>query len=192
MSFLARTHQPEEGRNPVTTLFTIRTGGKTIATLTPQADDAVQVSIDRNGSALAGLDFRADGTVHVGHWPDGEVWETAAVMTGSPNGYTAEDAARGQGYAAAIDVMRAENLPMSVGLLEAARDLEHLDAVDSSPLDMTDLGTDELHPRLVDAVKGLPAGHPVRALWDRLDEILTDGGPECLPAAWDAAPEWGV
>lgn len=28
-----------------------------------------------------------------------------------------------------------------------------------------------------------------RALWERLDEILTAGGPECLPAAWDANGE---
>jgi hypothetical protein len=38
--------------------------------------------------------------------------------------------ARANGYQRAIEVMRAEHLPMSVGLLEAQRDLDALDAKD--------------------------------------------------------------
>jgi hypothetical protein len=38
--------------------------------------------------------------------------------------------ARADGYQHAIDVMRAERLPMSVGLLEAQRDLDALDAAE--------------------------------------------------------------
>ncbi|MGW6455269.1 hypothetical protein ACWF94_04970 [Streptomyces sp. NPDC055078] len=48
--------------------------------------------------------------------------------------------------------------------------------------DLEGLGTDELHTLMVEALQELPSGHPVRVLWDRMDEFLTDGGPEGIPA----------
>ncbi|MEU0234102.1 MULTISPECIES: hypothetical protein [unclassified Streptomyces] len=51
------------------------------------------------------------------------------------------------------------------------------------PLD--EMGTDELHAAMVEAMRELPATHLVREIWERLNEVLTDGGPECLPAPWD-------
>ena len=48
-----------------------------------------------------------------------------------------------------------------------------------------DLGTDALHALMGEAVQELPPDNPVRLLWKRMDQILTDGGPECLPAPWD-------
>lgn len=53
-----------------------------------------------------------------------------------------------------------------------------------------EVGTDKLHRAMADAVRELPETHLVRLIWERLDWILENGGPECLPAPWDAAPEW--
>ena len=55
----------------------------------------------------------------------------------------------------------------------------------STDVDLEGLGTDELHTLMAAAIQGLPGVHPVRVLWDRMDQILTDCGPECLPAPWD-------
>ncbi|MCX4826353.1 hypothetical protein OG883_42695 [Streptomyces sp. NBC_01142] len=54
-----------------------------------------------------------------------------------------------------------------------------------TPTNLDEVGTDELHASMAEAIRELPEEHPVRALWERLDEILTAGGPECLPAPWD-------
>ncbi|WP_331726421.1 hypothetical protein [Streptomyces sp. NBC_00470] len=51
--------------------------------------------------------------------------------------------------------------------------------------DLDELGTDGLHALMLKAVRDLPERHPVRTLWERLNEILVNGGPECLPAPWD-------
>ncbi|MFF3959142.1 hypothetical protein ACFYY1_39010 [Streptomyces sp. NPDC001890] len=55
----------------------------------------------------------------------------------------------------------------------------------SMQIDLEELGTDELHTLMIEAIQELLTSHQVRALWERMDEILTDGGPECLPAPWD-------
>ena len=61
-----------------------------------------------------------------------------------------------------------------------------------SPLnDHEGLGTDELRTLLAEAIHELPITHPVRRLWERMDQILTDGSPECLPAPWDGDLEPG-
>ncbi|MFE5864505.1 hypothetical protein [Streptomyces virginiae] len=52
-----------------------------------------------------------------------------------------------------------------------------------------ELGTDELHVLMTEAIRELPETNPVRRLWERLDEILTAGGIECLPAPWDGCSE---
>ncbi|MDQ1031321.1 hypothetical protein QF035_008903 [Streptomyces umbrinus] len=52
-----------------------------------------------------------------------------------------------------------------------------------------ELGTDELHVLMTEAIRELPETNPVRRLWERLDEILTAGGIECLPAPWDGYSE---
>ncbi|MEY9842523.1 hypothetical protein [Streptacidiphilus sp. EB103A] len=63
-------------------------------------------------------------------------------------------------------------------------------------MDLDGLGTDELHPMMVQAVRELAPEHPVRVLWQALDEILTAGGAQCLPMAWepDGGPQdhWEV
>jgi hypothetical protein len=51
--------------------------------------------------------------------------------------------------------------------------------------DYMEWGTDQLHEALSDVIQSLPGSHPVRALWERLDQILIDGGPDCLPAPWE-------
>ncbi|MFD8597656.1 hypothetical protein ACFV1L_21900 [Kitasatospora sp. NPDC059646] len=53
---------------------------------------------------------------------------------------------------------------------------------------LDEAGTDVLHADLVEAVRQLPEDHRVRVLWERLDEILTAGGGECLPGPWDHLP----
>ncbi|MFF1678786.1 hypothetical protein ACFVYG_22440 [Streptomyces sp. NPDC058256] len=54
---------------------------------------------------------------------------------------------------------------------------------------LDELGTDDLHTSMTEAIRELPEAHPARGLWQRLDEILTAGGPECLPAPWDGCSE---
>ncbi|MFJ8676769.1 hypothetical protein [Streptomyces sp. NPDC093589] len=54
---------------------------------------------------------------------------------------------------------------------------------------LDELGTDDLHASMTEAMRELAEAHPLRRLWERLDEILTVGGPECLPAPWDAYSE---
>ncbi|NUR01533.1 MAG: hypothetical protein HOY79_34895 [Streptomyces sp.] len=63
-----------------------------------------------------------------------------------------------------------------------------------TPTNLDELGTDELHVSMTEAIRELPEDHPARVLWERLDEILTAGGPECLPAPWDeySEPEHGT
>jgi hypothetical protein len=63
--------------------------------------------------------------------------------------------------------------------------------VDATPLD--EMGTDDLLRVLRAHVGELPEGSAFAAAWKRLDETLTNGGVECLPAPWDGygdhAPE---
>ncbi|MFJ9900522.1 hypothetical protein ACIQPR_45065 [Streptomyces sp. NPDC091280] len=59
----------------------------------------------------------------------------------------------------------------------------------STQTGLEELGTDELHTLMAETVQQLPIGHPVRLLWERMDGILTAGGPECLPAPWDGPDE---
>ncbi|MFD5079555.1 hypothetical protein [Streptomyces sp. NPDC058371] len=54
---------------------------------------------------------------------------------------------------------------------------------------LDELGTDELHALMAEAICALPEEHPVRMLWERLDESLTAGGIECLPTPWDGSRE---
>lgn len=56
---------------------------------------------------------------------------------------------------------------------------------------LDELGTDELHALMVEAIRELSETNLVHKLWGRLDEILTAGGPECLPALWDDYREPG-
>ncbi|WP_326742786.1 hypothetical protein [Streptomyces sp. NBC_01768] len=55
-----------------------------------------------------------------------------------------------------------------------------------TPINFDEAGTDELHASMTEAIHELSEEHPVRVLWKRLDDILTVGGPECLPAPWDS------
>ncbi|MFE6000413.1 hypothetical protein ACFQ6C_26690 [Streptomyces sp. NPDC056454] len=55
---------------------------------------------------------------------------------------------------------------------------------DTVPLD--EMGTDDLLTVLRENVADIPKGSVFAEAWERLDRILTDGGPACLPAPWDA------
>lgn len=49
------------------------------------ADHAKLLHIERHDQPtqlFVGLDLRADGSVHAGHWPDGEEWVTTIETTG--------------------------------------------------------------------------------------------------------------
>lgn len=52
-------------------------------------------------------------------------------------------------------------------------------------MDYSEMGTDQLHEAMNDAIQHLSGAHPVRVIWELLDQIITDGGPECLPAPWE-------
>ncbi|MEV4559012.1 hypothetical protein AB0K51_18770 [Kitasatospora sp. NPDC049285] len=62
------------------------------------------------------------------------------------------------------------------------------DAAFEPDVDLDELGTTQLHAVMVEAVRTLPEDHPVTQVWQRLDDILTAGGIECLPDAWDNLP----
>lgn len=49
---------------------------------------------------------------------------------------------------------------------------------------LDEASTDEMHTAMDVAINELPGEHPVRVLWERLDEMLTAGGPQHLPALW--------
>lgn len=46
------------------------------------------------------------------------------------------------------------------------------------------MSTDKLHEAMGDAIQHLSGSHPVRAIWESLDEALKDGGPDRLPGPW--------
>lgn len=54
---------------------------------------------------------------------------------------------------------------------------------ETEPLD--EMGTDALLDVLRQEAASLPQGSRFAQAWARLDEILTAGGIECLPAPWD-------
>lgn len=49
---------------------------------------------------------------------------------------------------------------------------------------LDEMGTSSLHEVLVTAVRELPIDHRVCIIWERLDELLREGGANCLPAPW--------
>jgi hypothetical protein len=51
--------------------------------------------------------------------------------------------------------------------------------------DFDEMGTDDLLSVLRESLDELPRDSTFRQAWVRLDTILTDGGPECLPAPWE-------
>ncbi|MGW1436788.1 hypothetical protein ACWD7M_16255 [Streptomyces griseus] len=54
---------------------------------------------------------------------------------------------------------------------------------DTTPLG--EMGTDDLLTVLRENAADLPKGSVFAEAWALMDRILTDGGPECLPAPWD-------
>ncbi|MFI7089511.1 hypothetical protein ACIBUR_38735 [Streptomyces anulatus] len=58
---------------------------------------------------------------------------------------------------------------------------------DSTPLD--EMGTDDLLTVLRENTADVPKGSLFADAWALLDRMLTDGGPECLPAPWDGPAE---
>ncbi|MFJ4902942.1 hypothetical protein [Streptomyces sp. NPDC088727] len=54
---------------------------------------------------------------------------------------------------------------------------------DTTPLD--EMGTDDLLTVLRENVADIPEESVFAEAWALMDRILTDGGPECLPAPWD-------
>ncbi|MFB7763593.1 hypothetical protein [Streptomyces xiamenensis] len=55
----------------------------------------------------------------------------------------------------------------------------------SKPIDLDEVGTDELHAMLESRMQELPLTEPVRQIWEQLNVILTEHGPESLPAPWE-------
>lgn len=58
---------------------------------------------------------------------------------------------------------------------------------DTTPLD--EMGTDNLLTVLRENAADIPKGSLFAEAWALMDRILTDGGPECLPAPWDGPAE---
>ncbi|MEV6421761.1 hypothetical protein [Streptomyces sp. NPDC051662] len=58
---------------------------------------------------------------------------------------------------------------------------------DTTPLD--EMGTDDLLTVLRENTVDIPKWSLFAEAWALLDRILTDGGPECLPAPWDGPAE---
>ncbi|MFD0271069.1 hypothetical protein ACFVGY_31555 [Streptomyces sp. NPDC127106] len=64
--------------------------GTVLATLEAPPEGAVSVAIEREDDPdllFAAADLYGDGSVHVGHWPDGVEWEVLLRATGTPNPY---------------------------------------------------------------------------------------------------------
>lgn len=59
-------------------------------------------------------------------------------------------------------------------VLSAERVANHLD----------EMGTSSVHDVMTTAIQELPVDHVVRVIWERLDELLREGGANCLPAPW--------
>ncbi|MFJ4342639.1 hypothetical protein [Streptomyces sp. NPDC088915] len=64
----------------------------TLATLdVPKTEGTTTVVIERADDpdlTLCGIDLHGDGTVVVGHWPEGEDWHRVFTTTGVPNAYS--------------------------------------------------------------------------------------------------------
>ncbi|MEV8535667.1 hypothetical protein [Streptomyces sp. NPDC051211] len=64
--------------------------GTVLATVEAPPEGAVSVAIEREDEPdllFASADLYGDGSVHVGHWPDGVQWEVLLRSTGTPNPY---------------------------------------------------------------------------------------------------------
>ncbi|MFD3539667.1 hypothetical protein ACFWUQ_09215 [Streptomyces sp. NPDC058662] len=64
--------------------------GTVLATLEAPPEGAVSVAIEREDEPdllFASADLYGDGSVHVGHWPNGVEWEVLLRATGTPNPY---------------------------------------------------------------------------------------------------------
>ncbi|MFJ5635246.1 hypothetical protein ACIQF5_21745 [Streptomyces goshikiensis] len=63
---------------------------RALVSLPVPADNMVTIAVERAdqpGLLLAAFDLHADGTVRVGHWPNGEDWEHVLTTSGVPNAY---------------------------------------------------------------------------------------------------------
>ncbi|MEV6676241.1 hypothetical protein AB0N09_05140 [Streptomyces erythrochromogenes] len=73
---------------------------------------------DQPGLLLAGIDLHADGTVNVGHWPDGEDWERVLTTHGVPNAYGTSTPAQ----PSPVPLLDPEDAALITRLLQAAID----------------------------------------------------------------------
>ncbi|MFH8483020.1 hypothetical protein [Streptomyces sp. NPDC018055] len=60
---------------------------------------------------------------------------------------------------------------------------------DDETTPLNEMGTDDLLTVLRENVADIPKGSVFGEAWALMDRILTDGGPECLPAPWDGPAE---
>ncbi|MFE2852675.1 hypothetical protein ACFXJO_16285 [Streptomyces lavendulae] len=84
-------------------------------------DDMVTVAVERAdqpGLLLAALDLHADGTVNVGHWPNGEDWERVLTTRGVPDAYGVHIPAD----PAPVPLLDAQDTALITRLLQAAID----------------------------------------------------------------------
>ncbi|MEU2391833.1 hypothetical protein [Streptomyces sp. NPDC007369] len=66
--------------------------GTVLARVEAPTEEAVSVAIELEGEpdlTFMSADLYGDGSVHVGHWPDGVEWEALLRTTGVPNPYGA-------------------------------------------------------------------------------------------------------
>lgn len=63
---------------------------------------------------------------------------------------------------------------------------------DDEPTPLEEMGTDELLTVLREEAASLPADGRFARAWAAMDEILTNGGIECLPAPWDGYADQGA
>ncbi|MFJ4880036.1 hypothetical protein ACIP93_33180 [Streptomyces sp. NPDC088745] len=64
--------------------------GTVLAAVEAPPEGAASVAIGREDEPnllFVAADLYGDGSVHVGHWPDGVQWETLLRATGTPNPY---------------------------------------------------------------------------------------------------------
>jgi len=101
------------------------------------------------------------------------------------------EAAEGRATMTPEGVITAEAVPSYVG--SATHRLTPL-AVDAAEeaTPIGEMGTDELLTVLREEAPGLPAGSRFARAWAAMDETLTAGGIECLPAPWDGYGETHV
>ncbi|MFE8941000.1 hypothetical protein ACFYNX_26385 [Streptomyces sp. NPDC007872] len=94
---------------------------RVLTTVAAPDDDAVSIAVERADKpdlCLFSADLYSDGSVHVGHWPDGEDWERVLTTHGVPNAYGSNTPAR----PAPVPPLDTQDAVLITCLLQAAID----------------------------------------------------------------------